>query len=259
MQLNYLSGNEIQKKLILASVQKTEAASGRLFLLGILAGIYISLGGQFFAAALAAGAGKIVGGLVFSTGLILVVLAGAELFTGNMTILTGVLAKKTSLAQMARNWIVVYTGNFLGSVLFAVLVFGTGLGGQAENLTALGAVSVKIANAKMALPFLPAFLRGVACNVLVVLAVIIASGARTALSKIACIVFPITCFVACGFEHSVANMYLIPLGMLNAGESFLTIFASFKNILPVTLGNIAGGLAILLIHPSVLKLRSQNS
>ncbi len=245
-----LDGKEASYALSQLGVKKANASVWRLLLLGILAGLYIGFGGQFFLVAMSGGAGKIVGGLMFSTGLILVVIAGAELFTGNMSILAGVTAGLIPARKMLKNWGVVYVGNLLGAIAFAWLMSLSGLFGAAGALNELGSLSVSVADAKLAIPFTEAVIRGVFCNMLVVLAIIMAVIARDVVSKILCIVFPITCFVACGFEHCVANMYLIPIGLLLKGVPFCKTWIMFGNLVPVTIGNIIGGVLILMIHPS---------
>ena len=190
---------------------------------------------------------------MFSVGLILVVVAGAELFTGNMVIIIGALSSVLTKRSMLKNWSTVYLGNLIGSLAMAYLVYEAGLMGHQENLSALGVSAAKIADAKLALPFGAAFIRGIFCNILVVLAVIMAVMAKDIVSKVAVIIFPITCFVASGFEHCVANMYLIPIGFLSKGVPFSQWHLMFSNIIPVTLGNIAGGLFILMIHPNRIR------
>ena len=222
----------------------------QLTLLGILAGLYIGFGGQLFLVAIATGIGKVAGAMLFSVGLILVVVAGAELFTGNITILLGVLHKQVSGTDMFKNWSTVYIANFIGSVVFAWLIFQSGLLGSVGELNALGALAAKVASAKVKLTFVQAFIRGVFCNILVVLAVIMAIMAKDGVSKIFCIIFPIGCFVACGFEHCVANMYLITLGFLAKGASMAEMATMFTNLIPVSLGNIVGGIFIVTVHPT---------
>jgi len=203
--------------------------------------------------ALQQGMGKVVAGAVFSVGLVLVVVAGAELFTGNVIMLVGTLATMFSVLRMLRNWITVYAGNFIGSFLFAILVWKSGLFGNAEALNDLGALAAKIADGKLALTFSQCFIRGVFCNMLVLLAIIMATLAKDITSKILCCILPIMTFVACGFEHCIANMFLIPIGLLAKGTPILEQAVMFKNILPVTLGNIVGGILILLVHPNRIR------
>jgi formate/nitrite transporter FocA (FNT family) len=132
-------------------------------------------------------------------------------------------------------------------------VYKTGLLGKAGALNNLGDLSVKVAEYKLAIPFIQAFIRGIFCNILVILAIIMAIMAKDIVSKIFCIILPIACFVACGFEHCVANMYLIPLGLLAKGIPLYKTFVMFDNLVPVTLGNILGGIFILTIHPNRIR------
>ena len=201
----------------------------------------------------AAGLGKVVGAMLFSVGLILVVVAGAELFTGNVAIIIGVMGGIVTKRRMLKNWIVVYIGNFAGSIIFAVLMAKSGLFGSTDAPNVLGELASKIAAAKISIPFWEAFIRGIFCNMLVILAIVMAIISKDVISKIFCIIFPITCFVACGFEHCVANMYLITVGMLVDGTPLWETYPMFTNLIPVTLGNIVGGMAILLIHPNRIR------
>ncbi len=249
----YLSHKDTSEVISKLGIKKANAKLWQLLFLGILAGLYIGFGGQLFLVTIASGMGKVAGGIMFSVGLILVVVAGAELFTGNITILIGVLSAVVSKRQMLKNWMVVYIGNFIGSLVFAWLMYKTGLLGKAGSLNDLGLLSVKVAEYKLAIPFIQAFIRGIFCNILVILSIIMAIMAKDIVSKIFCIIFPIACFVACGFEHCVANMYLIPIGLLAKGIPFYGTFIMFENLVPVTLGNIVGGILILTIHPNRIR------
>jgi formate/nitrite transporter len=229
-----------------------------VFVLGILAGAYIGFGGLLsttvtfdMAAKFGTGFTKLVGGAVFSVGLMLVVIAGAELFTGNNLMVSSVMSREITFSTMAKRWGLVFGANFIGSILIAYLFYNTGLWKTADG--ALGAAAVDIAHAKVNLAFGEALWRGIGCNWLVCLAVWMALAARQIIGKIFAIFFPIMAFVALGFEHSVANMYFIPTGILfvqNAelpaiqGMDLSTLtWANFllKNLLPVTIGNIIGG------------------
>lgn len=221
------------------------------FTLAILAGAFIAFGGMLFTlgvtgSELGFGPTRVFGGLVFSLGLVLVIVGGAELFTGNSLIVMAWADGRVATAALLRNWGLVYAGNLTGALGCVALVHlsGTlGLGGGAVAATA-----VAIADAKVALSPLEAFVRGILCNVLVCLAVWMCFAAHTVSGKVLAIVFPITAFVALGFEHSVANMYLIPIGALQEGST--VTFAGFlKNLAPVTLGNIVGGgLLVALVY-----------
>ena len=239
-------------------VGKTTSPWFTVFVLGILAGSYIGFGGLLsttvtfdFAAKAGIGMTKVLGGSAFSLGLILVVIAGAELFTGNNLMVSSVLSKEITLSAMAKRWILVYVANFIGSILLALIFYYSGLWKTGHS--ALGGAAVGIAAKKVSLDFSEALIRGVGCNWLVCLAVWMALAARQTIGKIFAIFFPIMGFVAIGFEHCVANMYFIPTGIFlknwagigsasMAGLDALT-WANFvwRNLLPVTIGNIIGG------------------
>jgi formate transporter FocA len=243
-------------------VKKASLDTVSLFVLAVLAGAFIGLG-AIFATTVAAGGsalpfglGKLLVGLVFSLGLILVIVGGAELFTGNNLIVMAWASGKVSTRSLLRNWVIVYAGNFLGSIMTAGLMFLSTqytFGGGA-----IGSAALSIANGKTSLDFVPALALGIMCNALVCLAVWLAFSARTTTHKILAIVPPIAAFVASGFEHSIANMYFIPMGLFiksGAPDSFWAAMgktaADFSgltwdrflvnNLLPVTIGNIIGG------------------
>ncbi len=255
---------EIPARISAVCTAKTRMPPARTFALAVAAGMFIAFG-AVFATTVSAGAGalpfgvaKLLGGLVFCLGLILVVGAGAELFTGNTLIVVSVLEGRASVGALLGNWGVVYAGNFLGSVLIAAMVYlgrEYTFGGGAVGVTALS-----IAEHKVHLDFLQAVVLGTLCNTLVCLAIWLCAGARTMAGKILAIIFPITAFVAAGFEHSIANMYFIPMGLLLKGNSsFLArcgktaadysglTWGSFitVNLVPVTIGNIIGGVAFV--------------
>ena len=236
-------------------------ANGNIFtisLLGILAGFFIGLGAMFCTLVttdiqVGFGLTKLLGGIVFCLGLILVVLAGAELFTGNALMVASRASGKIKISQLFQNWGIVYFTNLVGALLLVLVVFYSRF--WALDAYKVGANALLIANAKVNLAFWPAFARGILCNALVCLAVWLCFGARTTVDKIFAILFPITAFVACGFEHSIANMYFIPMGIAIAGQvevlevagvttsqvANLSMAGFIGNLLPVTLGNIVGG------------------
>ncbi len=240
-------------------VAKTQASVLKLTILGIFAGVYIGFGAQLaimvthdMAAFLGVGMAKLIGGAVFSVGLMLVVIAGAELFTGNNLIFLSVLDRQVRVSRLLRNWTIVYFANFVGSLLLVLLMYWSGLWKTDGGL--VGAKALAIANSKVNLSFLQGFARGILCNWLVCLAVWMAVSARTVVGKVWAIFFPIMAFVASGFEHSVANMFFIPMGLALKGQtaivtaagladklSQLTIGGMVMNLIPVTLGNIVGG------------------
>ena len=229
-----------------------------VFVLGILAGAYIGFGGLLsttvtfdMAAKWGIGFTKILGGAAFSVGLMLVVIAGAELFTGNNLMVSSVMMKEITFSTMVKRWGIVFLANFIGSIIIALVFYFSGLWKTGDG--ALGAAAVKTAYNKVALSFGEALWRGIGCNWLVCLAVWMALAARQIIGKIFAIFFPIMAFVAIGFEHSVANMYFIPTGILLMNGAGLTsvpgvdpnilgwINFLWRNLLPVTIGNIIGG------------------
>lgn len=227
---------------------------GRTFILSLLAGFYIAFGAQLSTvvtqdAAQFTGLGiaRLLGGSVFSIGLMLVVICGAELFTGNSLLAGAALHGEISWGKLFENWVVVLAGNFIGSIFFAWLMFETRLWEQ-------GAVTehaLKIATVKCKLSFSAAFMRGILCNWLVCLAVFMVTAARDVTGKLLACFVPIMTFVASGFEHSVANMYFIPTGLFISGElartdPSLTWYAFIvDNLIPVTAGNIVGGVVFV--------------
>ncbi len=262
---NYLTPPEITEATIETAIKKTKMPALNTLLLGILAGVYIAFASEgsnmaafnLFAKADTYGLGKVLAGAVFGTGLMLVLIAGGELFTGNTMIIAGVLDKKVPLRGMLKNWFFVYVGNFIGSILIAFLMNQSGLFSSGDHM--LGAVTIKIASYKVGLSFSQAFILGIMCNWLVCLAVWMAYGAKDMTGKIFAIFFPIWLFITSGFEHSVANMYYIPAGIMAKGNQELIEVATslgvtaqklehlnwesffVANLLPVTLGNIVGG------------------
>ncbi len=260
-----LSQKEVGKSISLLGIKKANTKSWQLFLLGVLAGIYIAIGAHLFLVSMQAGMGKIVSGAVFSVGLVLVVVAGAELFTGNIIMIIGTITRQFSFLKMLRNWLAVYLGNFAGSLLFLWLIWLSGFLEQNNMPTDLGSFAAKISETKLALSFGEAFARGILCNMLVILAIVMAIIAKDIISKIFCCILPIMAFVASGYEHCVANMYLIPAGLLAKGVPLHQQVIIFKNIIPVTLGNIVGGIGILLMHPNRIRqlgelmLKKQNN
>ena len=242
-------------KEIAERVQTIGVAKARLpmlsqLTLGTLAGGFIALGALYFTlvtsdTTLGFAAGRLLGGLAFSLGLILVVCAGAELFTGNNLLVMAWADRQITHSELLRNWLIVYAANFVGAVGLVLLVYFSGHWQMHGG--AIAANAVKIAAAKAALPFWEAFFKAVLCNILVCLGVWIAMAGRSVTDKILAVVFPISAFVAAGFEHSVANMYFIPLGILlephvaSLGSPALSWTDLLSNLAPVTLGNMAGG------------------
>jgi formate/nitrite transporter len=249
---------EAAQKAEAVGVTKGARDAFSTIVLGVLAGVFIGLGAMFCttvttATGLGFGMTKLVGGLSFCLGLILVVVAGAELFTGNTLIVMSWISGRVRFARLLRNWGLVYFANLAGALSLAVLVFYTNQWTMSSN--GVGANALLIANTKVNLSFGTALVRGILCNALVCLAVWLCFSARTVTDKIIAIIFPITAFVAAGFEHSIANMYFIPMGILLSsqpsvlaaagvtagGVSHLTWAGFVGNLVPVTIGNIIGG------------------
>ena len=212
-------------------------------ILGLMAGAFIAFGAMYYTLVMTnndmvLGAARMLGGVAFSLGLILVVVGGAELFTGNNFIVMAWAEKKVTTLQLLRNWCIVYIANFIGAVGSAILMFWSGVLSIGDNAFAETALSIAVY--KTDLSILEAFIRGILCNALVCLAVWLCFAARDVASKVLAIIFPVSAFVALGFEHCVANMYFIPLGML-LSDGEISVIEFFANIIPVTAGNIIGG------------------
>jgi formate transporter len=257
--LDPYSPAEMAQKVEAGGVVKARLNFANTLVLSILAGAFIGLGAMFSTVVgtdtgLGYGATRLLVGLSFSLGLVLVTVGGAELFTGNNLIIMAWAHGRVSTAGLCRNWTIVYLGNFLGAMATALGVYMTGIAAQDGHK--VGATALLIANAKVNLAWQAAFMRGVYCNALVCLAVWLVFSARTTTDKILAVIFPITAFVAAGFEHSIANMYFVPLGLLLKSDTAV-VAATQKdpaefvdltwsrflvhNLLPVTLGNIVGG------------------
>lgn len=238
---------QIAVRVEAAGVAKARLDFVTTLMLSILAGAYISFGALFFTIAVTGselgwGPTQLLGGVAFSLGLILVIVAGAELFTGNALIVMAWADRKIGSRELLRNWTIVYVGNFIGAVATGVLVV---LSGVLElNGGAVGGTAASIASTKLELGLVEAFFRGILCNVLVCLAIWLSFAGRSVIDKVAAIVFPITAFVGAGFEHSVANMYAIPVAML-AGLVPMDLPAVVANLLVVTAGNIVGGAVLV--------------
>lgn len=260
-------------------VRKANTPFLKMFPLSILAGAFIALGAIFCtvvlsgASTLPYGVGRLLGGLVFSLGLILVVIGGAELFTGNNLIIMAWASGKVKTSGLLRNWFIVYLGNFVGAFITALLMvmakqYTTGSG-------AVGETALKIATSKVHLGFVQAIALGILCNALVCLAVWLSYSGRSTTDKIMAMVLPVAAFVAAGFEHSIANMYFIPYGLLvkASDPAFVAslgnkvnldglTWGSFlvNNLLPVTIGNIIGGaLLVGIVYWLIYLSNSQTS
>lgn len=264
--MNHLTPAEILSAMTKTGVVKAQSSFRKLFIMGIMAGAFISFAGaastmgafNLLAEPATFGLGRILCGAIFTGGLVMVTLAGAELFTGNTLIAIAVIDKRARLSSMLRNWLIVYIANFLGSLLVAWLVYNSGILGGGDGL--MGAVTVKIAAGKVNMTFMQHLASGVLCNWLVCLAVWCAAGAPATAGKVLAVFFPIWLFATCGFEHCIANMYFISAGIFAAAnEAFVSASGAasealaaldfggmfLRNLLPVTLGNIIGGLLMV--------------
>lgn len=260
------SPKEIARRVETVGVAKARLPLLSTIMLGVLAGVFIGLGSLYFVliksdASLGFATSQVLGGLAFSLGLILVVVAGAELFTGNNLLAMAWADRKISTFELLRNWVVVCLANFVGAAGLALLVFYSG---HAEmNDGAIADQYIKIAITKSTMPFWIAFFRGLLCNILVCMAIWMALAARSVVGKITAIIFPISAFVAAGFEHSIANFYFIPMGMLlkDSGRMDLNIevinwAGFFNNIIPVIMGNLVGGSVLVGLVYYVIYLRN---
>jgi len=264
-QKNYFAPPEIVDVAVDVGIKKVSTPYFKEFLLAILAGVFINFASEgsnmaafnLFADPGTYGLGKALAGVVFATGLMLVLVAGAEMFTGQTLIMAAVLDRKVRVSQMLGNWGLVWIGNLVGGLFVAYMMVQSGLFNSGDNL--LGGMTIKIASYKVSLPFMSAFWLGLMCNWLVCLAVWMSWAAKDIAGKLLAIFFPIWLFITSGFEHCVANMYYIPAGILaKANPKWVEAamqhgitqekldslnWTSFflNNELPVTLGNIAGG------------------
>lgn len=246
MAKNSLTPAQIYEAWTAIGHKKGTTPAFKLLLLGVLGGIFIGLGAHgnilanYLFADINAGLAKFIGAAVFPVGLILVILAGAELFTGNNLMTISVLERRITPGEMLKNWILVYSGNFIGSVLLAVLLTNTNSYGSEALVT----TATNMALSKTGYTFYGAIISGLLCNILVVLACWMQAGSREMIGKIMIIWFPIMFFVFSGFEHSIANMFILPLGMfLGADLTWSQIFTT--NIIPVTIGNLLGGAVLI--------------
>lgn len=262
MNNHFLCPSEIIELNMNANETKTTLPLGKMFLLGIMAGMFIAFGAATSSTAAHSieniGVSRALAGVIFPVGLMLIVFLGGELFTGNCLIILNVFSGRTSLFQMLRNLLVVYMSNFIGALLIDILIVFSGNLNYSDGL--LGAYTIKVAVGKISLTPIQGFASGILCNILVCLAVLMSLSAKDIIGKIWAIFFPIFAFVVGGFEHCVANMFYIPAGIFAsfnpnyvqiAQETYgitskqlenLSFLGSFHNFLPVTLGNIFGGM-----------------
>ena len=251
---------EIEAKAETLAVGKAGMAGAKCFVLAMLAGAFTAFGATYFLvflgdSAVPFAAQRMVGGICFCLGLVLVLCCGAELFTGNNLMVTGLASKKISMGGMLKNWVVVWLGNLAGSLLAVALIFWANVGGM--NGGAVGDVMVSVAVSKVTPDWFVLLGKGIMCNIMVCLAVWIGFSARTVADKVLGILLPISFFVAAGFEHCVANMFFLPTGLLMKTMGFgasvanvgaLDLGAIFYNISAATIGNIIGGAVVGLAY-----------
>jgi formate transporter len=235
---------EIAHRIERIGVVKARTNTLTLLALAVLAGAFISLGALFFTvvitkSTLGFGLTRLIGGLSFCLGLILVVIAGAELFTGNNLIAMAWASKLIRTREVLRSWLIVYVGNVIGCLATVLLVYWSNIANLSDG--AVGEVAINIAKSKANLSFLEVFTRGILCNALVCMAVWLAIGARSVTDKVLAIIFPITAFVTMGFEHSIANWFFLPFGYALDTQGFISVDGAVRNLIASTLGNIVGG------------------
>lgn len=235
---------EIARRVERLGVAKARADAVTLLVLAVLAGAFISLGALLFTvvvtgSTLGFGPTRLLGGVAFALGLILVVVAGAELFTGNNLIAMAWASRLIGTRDVLRNWFLAYVGNVVGCLGTVLLVVWADLGSLGDG--AVGETVVRLARAKAELPLVEAFARGILCNALVCLAVWLAIGARGVSDKVLAIVFPVAAFVAIGLEHSIANWFFLPFGLALDEGGTVSVPGAARNLLAVTAGNLLGG------------------
>lgn len=267
MEMNFFNPTQIVENNIKTGVTKANLNVIKMMIMGFFAGLFIAIGAEGSNLAIHTvsnvGLSRTLAGAVFPVGLMLVIIIGGELFTGNCMIIMAVVDGKARLTGMLKNWILVYLSNFLGALFAAYAVFASGQFDYSDG--GLGAFTIKVAMGKTGLSFDKEFFSGIMCNILVCLAVLMCSASKDIIGKIFAAFFPIMVFVISGFEHCVANMYYIPAGMIAATNdkyvdktcelygytadqihSQLNVYGfGVKNLIPVTLGNIVGGCVVV--------------
>lgn len=257
--IDSLAPAAIERKAESIGVTKNALTLSRLIPLALAAGFFIGLGGLYFTlfmadSSLSFAVQRFAGALMFSLGLALVIICGAELFTGNSLMIRALASRKIPVGGMLRNWIWVWIFNLVGAVILVTLVYLS----DTPKLGQMGATMMKIAAGKVSLGWGTLFFKGILCNVLVCLAVWMGFAAHSVADKILAVLLPVSAFVALGFEHCVANMYFLPMGYLLASSGFpapagfdpsvITIPGIFYNLSAVTLGNLVGGFMVALVY-----------
>lgn len=256
------SPSQITEKIRTVGVSKAHLPLLAMVMLGIAGGGFISLGAIFYTVVgsdptIAFGISRLLAGLAFCLGLILVVVAGGELFTGNNLLVMAWADGKITTGDIIKNWVVIYSSNALGAFGMVAIVYFSGH--AAMNHGGVAEYYVEIAATKTALSFSEAFFRGVLCNLLVCLAVWLASAGRSVTDKILALIFPVAAFIAAGFEHCIANMFFIPMGILyNTGDALPNWSGLVGNLIPVTLGNIVGGSIMVATFYYIIYVRAMS-
>ncbi len=253
-----LTGAAIEEKAETVAIGKVKTEAPRCFALAVMAGMFVSLGAIFMIivrsdSSLGFAGQQVLGGICFSLGLICVVVAGAELFTGNSLMICATASGKINVGALLKNWLIVYLGNLTGSLLMVFLVFAAGT--SSLNGGEVGNTMITLATSKIDLEWYTIFARGILCNVLVCIAVWMGFAGRTVIDKIFTCMWPVMAFCACGFEHCVANMFILPMGLLTKASGFaytgtanidvLNMGGILFNISAATLGNIVGGALLI--------------
>ncbi len=253
----------IEAKAETVAIGKTKLEPFKAFLLAILAGVFIGFGATYFLTftadpTLSFGVKKLGGGICFSLGLSLVILCGAELFTGNSLMVCAAMSKKITWGALLKNWVIVILGNLVGSLALVAVVAGAGIATIKAGDSTIGANMATVASGKINLPWASIFCRGILCNMLVCLAVWIGFAGKTVVDKVIGIILPISGFVACGFEHCVANMFFLPMGVV-ADPSKCDVAGVCYNLSASIPGNIVGGaIFVALIYWAVYHKKETN-
>lgn len=277
MNIHFIKPKDVVQDNIQAGLARTTRPVYKMLLLGIMAGMSVGLGASGCSVVMHSvtnvGIARLLGSLVFPIGLMIIIIVGGEMFTGNSMMIMGVLDRKYKVTQMVKVLLTVYLSNFIGAFVMAYLVSASGQLQYSDGL--LGAYMIRVAISKSQIPFYNAFISGILCNVLVCAAVLMAAAANDIAGKIVACFFPIMVFVICGFVHCVANMFFLPIGMLAANnENFAQkaievygysqadidgfgIGSMLQNLVPVTIGNIVGGM--LLIGVPLYLIHTHNS
>jgi formate/nitrite transporter len=266
---------EVTEKVKTVGIKKAKMQLLPLAILSMMAGAFIAFGAMYYTVVMTDvstgyGMAKMLGGLVFSLGFILVVIAGAELFTGNTLVVMAWVEKQISGLELLRNWAIVYLGNIVGALVMVYLVFASGYLSDAHGM--VGVTALKTGVAKVEHTMAEAFVRGIFCNVLVCLASWMVYASRSVTDKILVVLFPISAFVAMGFEHCIANMYMIPIAMMASLDpsivaashlepeaiALLSTQGFLNNIIPVTIGNIVGGVGFVAMTYHIVHTTQNN-